>query len=147
MWVPESQGGEILRQIVAKLSVLWWNLANAKEAISPLTKLLLFLLFFHWIFFHIGSGGQAPGLLNMQLVCCDCSDVFCLQHKCYIVATCDKDLKRRIRKIPGIPIMYISQHRLVHFCYSISGKERVFCIYFIHCLKPDAEFEKNRWSW
>jgi U3 small nucleolar RNA-associated protein 24 len=23
------------------------------------------------------------------------------QHKCYIVATCDRDLKRRIRKIPG----------------------------------------------
>ena len=22
-------------------------------------------------------------------------------HRCYIVATCDKDLKRRIRKIPG----------------------------------------------
>ncbi|XP_017298005.1 rRNA-processing protein FCF1 homolog [Diaphorina citri] len=33
------------------------------------------------------------------------------QHKCYIVATCDKDLKRRIRKVPGVPIMYISQHR------------------------------------
>ncbi len=33
------------------------------------------------------------------------------QHKCYIVATCDKDLKRRIRKIPGVPIMYLSQHR------------------------------------
>ncbi|KYN30882.1 rRNA-processing protein FCF1 like protein [Trachymyrmex septentrionalis] len=33
------------------------------------------------------------------------------QHKCYIVATNDKDLKRRIRKIPGVPIMYISQHR------------------------------------
>ncbi|KAJ1519290.1 hypothetical protein ONE63_004589 [Megalurothrips usitatus] len=33
------------------------------------------------------------------------------QHKCYIVATCDKDLKRRIRKIPGVPIMYMSQHR------------------------------------
>jgi len=33
------------------------------------------------------------------------------QHKCYIVATCDKDLKRRIRKIPGVPIMYIAQHR------------------------------------
>merc|ERR1712217_573166 len=27
------------------------------------------------------------------------------QHKCYIVATNDKDLKRRIRKVPGIPIM------------------------------------------
>lgn len=25
----------------------------------------------------------------------------------YIVATCDKDLKRRLRKIPGVPIMYI----------------------------------------
>ncbi|KAL3873900.1 hypothetical protein ACJMK2_036979 [Sinanodonta woodiana] len=33
------------------------------------------------------------------------------QHKCYIVATCDKDLRRRIRKIPGVPIMYLSQRR------------------------------------
>ncbi|XP_065066950.1 rRNA-processing protein FCF1 homolog [Rhopilema esculentum] len=33
------------------------------------------------------------------------------QHKCYIVATCDRDLKRRIRKIPGVPIMHISQRR------------------------------------
>ncbi|XP_066585253.1 rRNA-processing protein FCF1 homolog [Prorops nasuta] len=33
------------------------------------------------------------------------------QHKCYIVATNDKDLKRRIRKIPGVPIMYVSNHR------------------------------------
>ncbi|KAG4066837.1 hypothetical protein HA402_012904 [Bradysia odoriphaga] len=33
------------------------------------------------------------------------------QHKCYIVATNDKDLKNRIRKIPGVPIMYVSQYR------------------------------------
>ena len=33
------------------------------------------------------------------------------QHKAYIVATCDKDLKRRIRKIPGVPIMFLSNHR------------------------------------
>ncbi|GKB26053.1 rRNA-processing protein FCF1 [Tanacetum coccineum] len=33
------------------------------------------------------------------------------QHKCYMVATCDRDLKRRIRKIPGVPIMYITQHK------------------------------------
>jgi U3 small nucleolar RNA-associated protein 24 len=33
------------------------------------------------------------------------------QHKCYIVATCDKDLKRRIRKVPGVPIMYISNRK------------------------------------
>eukprot|EP01105_Mastigella_eilhardi_P013696 TRINITY_DN3116_c0_g1_i2.p2 TRINITY_DN3116_c0_g1~~TRINITY_DN3116_c0_g1_i2.p2 ORF type:complete len:230 (+),score=83.28 TRINITY_DN3116_c0_g1_i2:70-759(+) len=32
-------------------------------------------------------------------------------HRCYIVATCDKDLKRRIRKIPGVPIMYITQRK------------------------------------
>ncbi|KAK9155332.1 hypothetical protein Sjap_002812 [Stephania japonica] len=33
------------------------------------------------------------------------------QHKCYIVATCDRDLKRRIRKIAGVPIMYITQRK------------------------------------
>lgn len=41
----------------------------------------------------------------------DCLVQRVTQHKCYIVATCDKDLKRRIRKIPGVPIMYMSQHR------------------------------------
>jgi len=33
------------------------------------------------------------------------------QHKCYIVATCDRDLRRRIRKVPGVPIMYLQSHR------------------------------------
>ena len=33
------------------------------------------------------------------------------QHKCYIVATCDRDLRNRIRKVPGVPIMYIRDHR------------------------------------
>ncbi|KRH93594.1 putative nucleic-acid-binding protein [Pseudoloma neurophilia] len=28
-------------------------------------------------------------------------------NRCYIVATCDANLKRRIRKIPGVPILYI----------------------------------------
>lgn len=37
------------------------------------------------------------------------------QHKCYIVATSDVELKRRIRKIPGVPIMGVAQSRLVHF--------------------------------
>ncbi|CAG8854598.1 26744_t:CDS:2, partial [Gigaspora margarita] len=41
----------------------------------------------------------------------DCLVKRVMQHKCYIVATCDKDLKRRIRKIPGIPIMYISKRK------------------------------------
>jgi len=33
------------------------------------------------------------------------------QHRCFIVATCDRDLRRRLRKIPGVPIMYISNHK------------------------------------
>ncbi|KAK4753234.1 hypothetical protein SAY87_022032 [Trapa incisa] len=41
----------------------------------------------------------------------DCLVERVTQHRCYIVATCDRDLKRRIRKIPGVPIMYITQHK------------------------------------
>jgi len=41
----------------------------------------------------------------------DCLVQRVTQHKCYIVATCDRDLKRRIRKISGVPIMFLSQHR------------------------------------
>jgi U3 small nucleolar RNA-associated protein 24 len=32
-------------------------------------------------------------------------------HRCYLVATCDKDLKRRLRKIPGVPIMTIKSRK------------------------------------
>lgn len=32
-------------------------------------------------------------------------------HKCYVVATCDRELRRRIRKIPGVPLMYIVARR------------------------------------
>merc|ERR1712098_303454 len=41
----------------------------------------------------------------------DCITQRVTQHKCYIVATCDKDLRRRIRKIPGVPIMYLKDRR------------------------------------
>ncbi|KAJ3031493.1 UNVERIFIED_CONTAM: rRNA-processing protein fcf1 [Siphonaria sp. JEL0065] len=37
----------------------------------------------------------------------DCIVNRVMQHPIYIVATCDKDLKKRIRKVPGIPIMSI----------------------------------------
>ncbi|OQR97831.1 rRNA-processing protein FCF1 [Thraustotheca clavata] len=33
------------------------------------------------------------------------------QSRCYIVATCDRELKRRIRKVPGVPIMYIANRK------------------------------------
>ncbi|KAH7099675.1 Fcf1-domain-containing protein [Auriculariales sp. MPI-PUGE-AT-0066] len=32
-------------------------------------------------------------------------------HRCYIVATCDRELRRRIRKIPGVPLMYIVKRK------------------------------------
>uniref|UniRef100_A0A8C5NZ80 PIN domain-containing protein n=1 Tax=Jaculus jaculus TaxID=51337 RepID=A0A8C5NZ80_JACJA len=41
----------------------------------------------------------------------DCLVQRVTQHKYYILATVDWDLKRRIQKIPGVPIMYISNHR------------------------------------
>lgn len=43
----------------------------------------------------------------------DCLVNRVIQHKCYIVATNDADLKRRIRKIPGIPIMSVGGHSYV----------------------------------
>uniref|UniRef100_A0A0G4FV68 PIN domain-containing protein n=1 Tax=Chromera velia CCMP2878 TaxID=1169474 RepID=A0A0G4FV68_9ALVE len=41
----------------------------------------------------------------------DCIVERITQHKCYIVGTNDKDLKRRIRKIPGVPIMSVGNHK------------------------------------
>ncbi|PJF17467.1 hypothetical protein PSACC_02762 [Paramicrosporidium saccamoebae] len=38
----------------------------------------------------------------------DCIVQRVTQHRCFIVATCDKGLKQRLRKIPGVPIMYIA---------------------------------------
>lgn len=32
-------------------------------------------------------------------------------HRVFIVATCDKDLERRLRKISGVPIMYVRGHK------------------------------------
>lgn len=41
----------------------------------------------------------------------DCLVQRVTQHRCFIVATCDKGLKQRLRKIPGVPIMYVSGHK------------------------------------
>ncbi|KAG7814024.1 hypothetical protein KL921_000298 [Ogataea angusta] len=43
----------------------------------------------------------------------DCLVHRVMQHKCYIVATNDADLKRRIRKVPGVPIMSVGSHSYV----------------------------------
>ncbi|UYV65611.1 FCF1 [Cordylochernes scorpioides] len=43
----------------------------------------------------------------------DCLVNLVNNNKCYIIGTCDKELKRRIRNVEGIPIMSIRQHRSV----------------------------------
>ncbi|KAK9321741.1 Fcf1-domain-containing protein [Lipomyces orientalis] len=43
----------------------------------------------------------------------DCLVARVMQHKCYIVATNDADLKRRIRKIPGVPILSVGSHSYI----------------------------------
>ncbi|CAL9044442.1 unnamed protein product [Musa banksii] len=61
---------------------------------------------------NVLSGVFGPYIFTFSLVSfIESSHSFLEQHKCYIVATCDRDLKRRIRKIPGVPIMYITQHK------------------------------------
>lgn len=32
-------------------------------------------------------------------------------HRCFLVGTCDRGLKQRLRKIPGVPIMFIAGHK------------------------------------
>lgn len=39
----------------------------------------------------------------------DCLVSRVAQHRCYIVGTNDKDLKRRLRKVPGVPILYVQR--------------------------------------
>jgi U3 small nucleolar RNA-associated protein 24 len=51
----------------------------------------------------------------------DCLLQRCQQHRCYIIATCDKDLRKRIRKVPGVPIMYINSRK-----YSIERMPEAF---------------------
>ena len=33
------------------------------------------------------------------------------QHRCYMVGTNDKDLKRRLRKVPGVPLISVANHK------------------------------------
>jgi len=54
---------------------------------------------------------RMPGYLDKGIYADDDIIMTIKQHRCFIVATCDRDLRRRIRKVPGVPIMYISQRK------------------------------------
>ena len=59
---------------------------------------------------------QDPRFERIPCQCRGCYADDCLvnmvkQWRCFIVATCDKELRGRIRKIPGVPCIYISSHR------------------------------------
>ena len=43
----------------------------------------------------------------------DCIVDRVMKHKIYIVATNDRDLKRRVRKVPGVPIMSVARGKYV----------------------------------
>jgi len=43
----------------------------------------------------------------------DCIVDRCIKQRIYIVATNDKDLKRRLRKVPGVPIMGVARGKYV----------------------------------
>jgi U3 small nucleolar RNA-associated protein 24 len=43
----------------------------------------------------------------------DCLVNRVMKHKIYIVATNDRDLKRRLRRLPGIPIMSVARGKYV----------------------------------
>jgi len=57
------------------------------------------------------TGGRDEAHGDGAALADDCLVERVRQHKCYIVATNDKDLKNRIRKIPGVPIMYVAAHK------------------------------------
>lgn len=48
---------------------------------------------------------------NRRCYADDCITNLVQQSRCFIVATCDKELRNRIRKIPGVPCMYISGYK------------------------------------
>ena len=54
------------------------------------------------------------------------------QHRCFIVATCDKGLKQRIRHVPGVPIMFISKHRCVRLVCTYNN---VLCVVLVIILE------------
>merc|ERR1711862_202490 len=41
----------------------------------------------------------------------DCLLERATKNRCYIVATCDKELRRRLQKVQGIPVIYIKSNR------------------------------------
>jgi U3 small nucleolar RNA-associated protein 24 len=55
---------------------------------------------------------RRPGYIEKGTYADDDIMMMIKQHRCFIVATCDRELRRRIRKVPGVPIMYISQRKV-----------------------------------
>ena len=55
---------------------------------------------------------RMPGYLERGTYADDDIVMMVKQHRCFIVATHDRDLRRRLRKIPGVPIMYMHARRM-----------------------------------
>ena len=57
--------------------------------------------------------GRRANVSGIGVYADDCLVDRVMKHKVYIVATSDRDLKRRIRKIPGVPIMSVARGKYV----------------------------------
>ena len=55
---------------------------------------------------------RMPGYLDKGTYADDDIVAVAKQHRCFIVCTNDKDLRRRLRKIPGVPIAFVTQHKI-----------------------------------
>ena len=66
---------------------------------------------------------RMPGYIEKGTYADDDIVMMAKQHRCFIIATCDKDLRRRIRKIPGVPIMYVNSTRR---CFTIERMPEAF---------------------
>ncbi|KAL2538235.1 PIN domain-like family protein [Forsythia ovata] len=79
--------------------------------LTPTTSVCSLLLFLHMNRIAKDPRFERLPFTHKGTYAGDCLVERFTQHKCYIVAICDRDLKRRIRKVPGVSIMYITQHK------------------------------------
>ena len=123
-----TQWGEVVQYFLLFLSSSSSSLSSS-----------FFFFFFFFLLLLLHSPSSSPSFSFFFFIycyCCflphpkgtyadDCIVERVHQHKCYIVATCDRDLKRRIRKVPGVPIMYITNHKSVFFFWNERHKKLI----------------------
>jgi hypothetical protein len=55
-----------------------------------------------------------------------------MKQRVYLVATNDRDLKRRVRKVPGVPILSVARGKYVIERYVSLGRKTLRCATPVH---------------